>query len=41
MLSKEDIIAMQKFMHCKFERTLDVQNVHTIEIAYMNDNDVK
>ena len=40
-MSKEDITLTQKLLHCMFERTLGVQNMHTIEIAYVNENDVK
>ena len=36
MLSEEDITVMQNFLHCMFERTLGVQNMHTIEIDYVN-----
>ena len=41
MFSEEDIIVMQKFLHFMIERTPGVQTMHTIEIAYVNDNDVE
>ena len=41
MLSKEDIIVMQKFLHCMSKSTLGMQNIHEIEIDYVNENDVE
>ena len=43
MLSKEDITVTQIFLHRMFERTLyrGVQNMYTIEIHHVNENDVK
>ena len=32
---------MQRFIHCMFEIILGVQNMHEIEITYMNNNDVE
>ena len=31
MLSKEDITVTQTFLHCMFEKTLGVQNIHILE----------
>ena len=38
---KEDISARQWFRLCMFERTLGLWKMHTVEIAYVNDNDIK
>ena len=38
MLSKEKITVTQIFLHCMSERTLGVQDIHEVEIAYMNEN---
>ena len=40
ILSKEDSIAMKNSQQCMFEITLGVQNMHGIEIASVNENDV-
>ena len=40
ILSNEDSIAMKNSQQCMFEITLGVQNMHGIEIASVNENDV-
>ena len=41
MPSKEYITETQKFLHCLFEKNLGVQNMHILEYAYVNENDVE
>ena len=41
MFSEEKITVMQRFLHCMFEITLGVQNMHQIEIDYVSKNDVE
>ena len=39
-MSKEDIKAQQSFLHFMLRRNIGVQNMHTIEIDYVNGDDV-
>ena len=38
---KESINVTKRFLHCVFERNIRVQNMHQIEITYVNNNDVE
>ena len=38
---KENITVMQRFLHCMFEGTPEIKNMHEIKMDYVNKNNVE